>query len=48
MPKGPNYELDYNYHSHTWRCGHATGTDEVLCEIRDRQRLSRFMVSPTT
>jgi histidinol-phosphatase (PHP family) len=29
MPKGPNYDLDYNYHSHTWRCGHATGTDEA-------------------
>lgn len=25
--------MDYNFHTHTWRCGHATGTEKEYIEI---------------
>lgn len=29
--------MDYNYHTHTWRCGHAMGTEEeyIQCAIKN-------------
>jgi len=37
-------KIDYTYHSHTWRCGHASGTDEeyVLSALENGYKILGF------